>query len=67
VLRATPQRPALQVGAPLVTITDLAGFAAETYAEWVDAWCRASLAAWGVPASVAAARSPMASGNEHPD
>ncbi len=29
-----------------VTITDLESFAAETYPEKLDAWCRAALAAW---------------------
>jgi hypothetical protein len=62
---AMPQRPAVRVGAPAVTIADLTEFAAETYAERLDAWCRASLAAWGVPVSVAALRSPMGRGNEH--
>ncbi|HEU4631423.1 MAG TPA: DUF5946 family protein [Gemmatimonadaceae bacterium] len=43
----TPPRPARPLHAPAVTIADLGDFAAATYAERLDAWCRASLAAWG--------------------
>ena len=42
-----PPRSARPIGAPMVTIADLADFAAETYVERFDAWCRATLAAWG--------------------
>jgi hypothetical protein len=42
-----PPRPARPVGAPTVTIADLDDFAATSYAERLDDWCRAALAAWG--------------------
>jgi hypothetical protein len=42
-----PLRPAQRVGAPAVTIADLGDFAAPSYTERLDAWCRAALAAWG--------------------
>lgn len=45
-----PPRPARQAAAPSVTIADLGDFAAETYVERFDAWCRAALSAWGAPA-----------------
>ena len=40
-----PLRPQ-QMAAPRLTIADLSDFAAETYAELLEAWCKASLAAW---------------------
>lgn len=43
----TPPRPAEPAHAPAVTIADLGGFAAETWPQHLDAWCRAALAAWG--------------------
>jgi hypothetical protein len=43
----TPPRPPRPVRRPAVTIVDLADFAAATYPERLDAWCLASLAAWG--------------------
>jgi hypothetical protein len=50
--RTTPVRPARPLHPPSVTIADLADFAAATYPERLDAWCRASLEAWGVAPSV---------------
>jgi hypothetical protein len=44
-----PPRPARLVATPALTIADLADFAAETYVERFDAWCRATLVAWGTP------------------
>jgi uncharacterized protein DUF5946 len=44
---STPPRPSRQVAAPSITIADLADFEPDTYPEHLDAWCRASLAAWG--------------------
>jgi hypothetical protein len=41
-----PPRPAQRTGTPTVTIAELADFAADTYAERLDAWCRASLQSW---------------------
>jgi hypothetical protein len=41
-----PLRPAQPVCAPAVTIADLGDFAAPSYAERLDAWCRAALAAY---------------------
>ena len=49
---AVPPRPALRVSVPAVTIADLADFAADTYPVHLDAWCRASLASWGLGAPV---------------
>lgn len=50
----TPPRPPRPACAPAVTIADLADFAAPTYPGRLDAWCRASLVAWGaVPPPVA--------------
>ncbi len=43
----TPPRPPRPVAAPAVTIVDLADFTAATYPERLDAWCRATLVAWG--------------------
>lgn len=43
-----PPRPARPVAAPSITIADLGDFDASEYAERLDDWCRASLAAWGV-------------------
>jgi len=45
---AVPPRPAEQVSAPTMTIADLADFAADAYPMHLDAWCRASLASWGL-------------------
>lgn len=45
-----PARPTQPVCAPEVTIADLGDFAAETYIERLDAWCRSALVAWGAPA-----------------
>jgi hypothetical protein len=44
--RVDTARPEHRSRAPSVTIADLGDFAAETYAERLDAWCRASLASW---------------------
>ena len=44
----TPRRPDRPLELPSVTIAYLADFAADTYPERLDAWCRASLAAWGL-------------------
>ena len=43
-----PTRPATRATMPSVTISDLTDFAAETYPARQDAWCRATLASWGV-------------------
>ena len=43
-----PKRPLSRVRAPEVTIADLADFDAETYADRLDSWCRATLASWGI-------------------
>lgn len=50
---STPPRLPRPVRMPAVTIADLADFEAATYAERLDAWCRAALVAWGarVPAA----------------
>jgi hypothetical protein len=42
-----PPRPTTAVRAPTVTIADLGDFAADEYAAALDAWCRATLHAWG--------------------
>lgn len=47
----TPPRPAERIAAPSMTIADLGTFDASEYAERLDAWCRASLAAWGAHVS----------------
>ncbi len=47
-----PPRPEHPVARPSVTIADLGDFDAGTYAEQLDAWCRASLAMWGAIAKV---------------
>jgi hypothetical protein len=44
---SVPARPARAARPPAVTIADLGDFDAATYADRLDAWCRASLAAWG--------------------
>ena len=44
---AVPPRPAAKVRLPTMTIADLADFAADTYPDNLDAWCRATLDAWG--------------------
>jgi uncharacterized protein DUF5946 len=41
-----PPRPPRPARAPRVTIADLGDFAPETYPAELDAWCRASIAAW---------------------
>lgn len=43
-----PPRPTTPVRTPAVTIGDLGDFAAEEYPTALDAWCRATLHAWGV-------------------
>jgi len=43
-----PPRPTQRSAAPSITIADLGEFAADGYAEHLDAWCRATLVAWGV-------------------
>lgn len=43
-----PARPAARAIMPSITIADLADFAAETYPTRLDAWCRATLASWGL-------------------
>jgi len=43
-----PVRPAARTTMPSVTIADLADFAVETYPRRLDAWCRATLASWGL-------------------
>lgn len=45
--RVDTPRPEYRSRAPTLTIADLDDFAAETYAERLDVWCRASLASWG--------------------
>jgi hypothetical protein len=42
-----PARPPRPVHAPALTIADLGDFDAATYADRLDAWCRAALASWG--------------------
>jgi hypothetical protein len=42
-----PPRPPRAAALPTVTIADLADFAAASYPARLDAWCRASLVAWG--------------------
>ena len=42
-----PVRPPEPIARPRVTIMDLGDFAAPTYATQLDAWCRATLVAWG--------------------
>jgi len=42
-----PVRRSQPVAQPRVTIIDLGDFAASTYASRLDAWCRATLVAWG--------------------
>lgn len=44
---SVPLRRPEPVSRPTMTIADLADFAAATYAGQLDAWCRATLAAWG--------------------
>jgi hypothetical protein len=45
---AVPPRPARCAGQPSITIADLGDFAADSYAADLDAWCRATLTAWGL-------------------
>lgn len=49
---ATPARPARPLHPPAVTIADLADFAAAAYPGRLDAWCCASLEAWGAAPGV---------------
>lgn len=42
-----PARTSIPVGRPSLTIADLDTFDAKTYAERLDAWCRATLGMWG--------------------
>jgi hypothetical protein len=49
-----PTRPSHSVARPTVTIADLDDFAADAYAEQLDAWCCASLVSWGVTISAPA-------------
>ena len=44
---SVPRRASRPIAAPAVTIAELGDFEAETYAERLDAWCRATLVAWG--------------------
>lgn len=43
----TPPRPAQRIGVSAITIAHLDDFTEATYPERLEAWCRASLAAWG--------------------
>jgi Family of unknown function (DUF5946) len=52
---SVPRRRSEPVSLPTMTIVDLADFAAPTYAAQLDAWCRATLAAWGAPSDAPAA------------
>jgi len=52
-----PPRPSQRAALPTMTIADLGDFAAESYAERLEAFCRASLAAWN-RATGETARSP---------
>lgn len=45
---SVPARPERPTSMPSITIADLDDFDAETYAERLDRWCLASLAAWGL-------------------
>jgi len=47
-----PPRPEHPIAAPSVTVATLGAFDADTYAEQLDDWCRASLAMWGAIAKV---------------
>jgi len=42
-----PPRPERPLTSPSVTVANLGAFDADTYAEQLDDWCRASLAMWG--------------------
>jgi hypothetical protein len=42
-----PRRPLVGRALPTVTIADLGDFSAATYPSQLDAWCRATLRAWG--------------------
>jgi len=44
----TPHRPAQRLEMPRLTIAHLADFAADSYPQRLDDWCRASLASWGL-------------------
>ena len=46
-----PVRRLEPVSLPTMTVVDLADFTASTYVAQLDAWCRATLAAWGAPIS----------------
>lgn len=43
-----PLRPAERAKLPTITVAHLEDFAANTYPERLDAWCRASLESWGL-------------------
>jgi hypothetical protein len=49
-MTTVPARPREPVAPPGVTIVDLTDFAASSYPARLDAWCRATLVAWGIPA-----------------
>ena len=53
---AAVERRAYALERPSVTIADLGDFAATTYPERLDEWCRAGLAAWGCPGELLANR-----------
>jgi hypothetical protein len=42
-----PPRPEHPLSQPVITIADLGEFAAPTYVQQLDDWCRATLRAWG--------------------
>lgn len=44
-----PPTPTAPATLPAITIADLGDFAATGYASQLDAWCRATLRAWGAP------------------
>ncbi len=48
---AVPSRPIGPASLPTVTIADLGEFPAAEYPAHLDAWCRATLRAWGAPAT----------------
>ena len=52
---AVPARPAPPGTFPSVTIADLGDFPAPDYPSQLDAWCRATLHAWGAPIKVTTA------------
>ena len=44
-----PPRPTVPATFPTITIADLGDFPASDYPSQLDAWCRATLQAWGAP------------------